>query len=118
MSLYAKMRTYVYRCFVFDGPIELAWHNNLYRAFIEPSLSSLRLSGTPPSDLKEQVDSADGRGSPREIVPYIAFTGFQSAYEGPKVDEGFTEVRSVRWRFEGGELERKAWDMWLQVSGK
>ena len=27
-----------YRCFVFTGSIELAWHNNLYRAFNLPSL--------------------------------------------------------------------------------
>ena len=27
----------VYRCFSFQGSVELAWHNNLYRAFARPA---------------------------------------------------------------------------------
>lgn len=26
-----------YRCFVFQGSVELAWHNNLYRTFARPA---------------------------------------------------------------------------------
>ncbi|KZV76862.1 PNK3P-domain-containing protein [Peniophora sp. CONT] len=91
------------RCFVFDASTELAWHNNLYRAFIEPTLNS---------------GSRKAAEATRDLVPYIAFTGFQSAYEAPQLDEGFVEMRIVRWRFEGGAVERKAWEMWLQISGK
>lgn len=25
------------RCFVFTGSIDLAWHNNLYRAYVHPT---------------------------------------------------------------------------------
>ncbi|VDC03760.1 unnamed protein product [Peniophora sp. CBMAI 1063] len=105
------------RCFVFDAAIELAWHNNLYRAFIEPSTDSRR-SATHASDTAELSTKSDRAGASRELVPYIAFTGFQSAYEAPQADEGFAEMRTVRWMFEGDEVERKAWEMWLQISGK
>lgn len=37
--------TIVLRCFVFTGTIELAWHNNLYRAFnLPPSLTAKEVS--------------------------------------------------------------------------
>jgi hypothetical protein len=34
-----------FRCFVFTGSIELAWHNNLYRAFnLPPSVAANEVS--------------------------------------------------------------------------
>ncbi len=74
--------------------MELAWHNNLYRAYIVPE--------------EER----------RPAVPYLAFTGYRAAFEEPEVDEGFDEIRQVNWVFEGDEEERKKWGMWLQVEGK
>ncbi|KAI0051582.1 PNK3P-domain-containing protein [Auriscalpium vulgare] len=87
------------RCFVFNGSKELAWHNNLYRAYnLPPSVAS--------------------REPKRDFVPYMAFTSFADSYEEPKVEEGYTEVREVNWVFEGDEEERRHWSMWLQIDGK
>ncbi|KAH9994624.1 polynucleotide kinase 3 phosphatase-domain-containing protein [Russula vinacea] len=87
------------RCFVFQGSIDLAWHNNLYRTYARPA-------------------SVVGREPARSFLPYTALTGFESAYEAPSVKEGFSEVQDLPWRFEGSEEERRHWSMWLQIDGK
>lgn len=87
------------RCFVFHGSMELACHNNLYRAYARPA-------------------SLVAREPARPVLPHVAFTSFENAYEAPSVNEGFSEVRDVPWRFEGNEEERRHWSMWLQVDGK
>ncbi|KAG1749154.1 polynucleotide kinase 3 phosphatase-domain-containing protein [Suillus paluster] len=83
------------RCLVFIGSIDLAWHNNLYRAYVHPSIESRR-----------------------NILPYLAFIGFRDNYEEPQLTEGFSEIIKVNWVLEGGEEERKRWSMWLQIDGK
>ncbi|KAI0027835.1 polynucleotide kinase 3 phosphatase-domain-containing protein [Vararia minispora EC-137] len=95
----AKKHEVPVRCFVFDGSLELAWHNNLYRAY----------NMSPAHAEKEGV---------REILPYMAFSGFRDSYEAPTEGEGFSEIRTVKWVFEGNDEERRRWEMWLQVSGK
>ncbi|KAH9026819.1 polynucleotide kinase 3 phosphatase-domain-containing protein [Lactarius pseudohatsudake] len=87
------------RCFSFQGSTELAWHNNLYRAYARPA-------------------SVVAREPVRTLVPYTAIAGFADAYEAPSVKEGFAEVRDVPWIFEGSEEERRHWSMWLQIDGK
>lgn len=87
------------RCFSFQGSTELAWHNNLYRAYARPA-------------------SVVAREPVRTLVPYTAIAGFPDAYEAPSVKEGFAEVRDVPWIFEGSEEERRHWSMWLQIDGK
>ncbi|OCH95217.1 PNK3P-domain-containing protein [Obba rivulosa] len=87
------------RCFVFTGSVELAWHNNLYRAYNLPPA----LAASEPK---------------REVLPYMAFSSFRAAYEEPAQDEGFAEIRRVQWTFEGDEEARGRWNMWLQVDGK
>ena len=52
------------------------------------------------------------------MLPYMALTSFESAYEAPSMKEGYSEVRDVPWRFEGSEEERRHWSMWLQIDGK
>ncbi|GLB35210.1 putative PNK3P-domain-containing protein [Lyophyllum shimeji] len=87
------------RCFLFDGSIELAWHNNLYRAYnLPPSIAA-----TEPK---------------RELVPYMAFTGFRDKFEEPQPEEGFTEIKRVHWIFNGTAEETRYWSMWLQIDGK
>ncbi|KAI6043096.1 polynucleotide kinase 3'-phosphatase [Pisolithus marmoratus] len=86
------------RCFVFTGPMELAWHNNLYRAYIEPV--------------------CDVNKPQRDILPYVAFIGFRDNYEEPHASEGFSEVVKIAWKFEGDEEARRRWSMWLQIDGK
>ncbi|KAI9438510.1 polynucleotide kinase 3 phosphatase-domain-containing protein [Lactarius indigo] len=85
--------------YMLNGSAELAWHNNLYRAYARPA-------------------SVVAREPVRTLVPYTAITGFADAYEAPSVKEGFTEVRDVPWMFEGSEEERRHWSMWLQIDGK
>ncbi|KAF8504317.1 polynucleotide kinase 3 phosphatase-domain-containing protein [Russula emetica] len=87
------------RCFVFQGFVELAWHNNLYRAYARPA----SLAAQEPT---------------RPVIPYTVLTSFENAYEAPSMNEGFSEVRDVPWRFEGSEEERRHWSMWLQIDGK
>jgi bifunctional polynucleotide phosphatase/kinase len=106
-----------HRCFLFQGSVELAWHNNLYRAYARPasvvarevrifSLSHCNLS------LIEELKPA------RPLIPYSALTGFAGAYEVPSAKEGFGEVREIPWMFEGSEEEQRHWSMWLQIDGK
>ncbi|KAF8964079.1 polynucleotide kinase 3 phosphatase-domain-containing protein [Flammula alnicola] len=86
------------RCFVFTGSIELAWHNNIYRAF------------NMPHRLPKKLD--------RVLLPYVAFSGFRDNYEEPQLSEGFSEIKKVNWVFEGTEEEKRHWSMWLQIDGK
>ncbi|CCM00147.1 uncharacterized protein FIBRA_02174 [Fibroporia radiculosa] len=87
------------RCIVFDSSIELAWHNNLYRAF-----------NLPPTSIVREPK--------RDLLPYNAFTGFRAQYEEPQSSEGFAEIVHVNWVFEGDEEEKRRWSMWLQIDGK
>ncbi|EGO24781.1 hypothetical protein SERLADRAFT_449528 [Serpula lacrymans var. lacrymans S7.9] len=95
----AKKKKIPIRCFVFTGSMELAWHNNLYRAY---NLSPVTAAREPK----------------RDILPYLAFLGFRDNYEEPQLSEGFTEIQSVDWTFRGDEEDRKRWSMWLQIDGK
>ncbi|KAL4249557.1 hypothetical protein ABKN59_005875 [Abortiporus biennis] len=87
------------RCFHFTGSVELAWHNNLYRAY-----------NMPPSSSSAQTK--------REVLPYTALLNFQSMFEEPGLGEGFSEIKKINWVFEGTEEERARWNMWLQIDGK
>ncbi|OCF43278.1 polynucleotide kinase 3'-phosphatase [Kwoniella heveanensis CBS 569] len=78
------------RLFHFLCPIELAKHNNVYRACY-----------APPDD------------PPRDLLPMMAFTSYASAFEQPHKDEGFDEIRGVNFHFEGSEAERRRWDMYM-----
>jgi len=88
------------KCVVFDGSMELAWHNNLYRAFCQPSSLS------------------QGSESIRDLVPYAAFSSFRDNFEQPSTNEGFKEIITAHWVFEGGTKELERWKMWLQIDGK
>ncbi|ETW85637.1 hypothetical protein HETIRDRAFT_470728 [Heterobasidion irregulare TC 32-1] len=87
------------RCFYFRGSVELAWHNNLYRAFNLPASIALH----EPH---------------RDFLPYMAFSSFAEKFEEPKESEGFLEVITVNWLFEGSKNEQRNWSMWLQIDGK
>ncbi|RPD65808.1 PNK3P-domain-containing protein [Lentinus tigrinus ALCF2SS1-7] len=95
----AKKQGVPIRCVYFTGSLELAWHNNLYRAFNLPA----SLTVSQPT---------------RELLPCNAFTSFRANFQEPTIDEGFYEVRRVNWQFEGHEDARKRWSMWLQIDGK
>lgn len=94
LDLAKKLQIHV-RCIEFVGSMDLAWHNNLYRAYVHPSIESRR-----------------------DIIPYVAFIGFKNHYEEPQLTEGFSEIIKVNWVFEGSEEEQKRWSMRLQIDGK
>ncbi|KAF8623947.1 hypothetical protein AX15_006112 [Amanita polypyramis BW_CC] len=87
------------RCFIFTGSIELAWHNNLYRAFNLPS----SIAANEPA---------------RKLLPYSAFTSFLENYEEPHEEEGYSEIKRINWGFQGSEEEKHRWSMWLQIDGR
>ncbi|KAH8108211.1 PNK3P-domain-containing protein [Cristinia sonorae] len=95
----AKKHKVPIRCIHFLGSFELAWHNNLYRAYNLP-------------------ESVAQREEKREVLPYAALTNYQQMFEAPDIAEGFTEIRKVNFVFEGTDEERRRWSMWLQLDGK
>ena len=54
----------------------------------------------------------------RKLIPYGAIVSFFQDIEEPTVEEGFTEVKTVNWQFQGGDEEERYWRMWLQIDGK
>ncbi|WVW80807.1 polynucleotide kinase 3'-phosphatase [Kwoniella bestiolae CBS 10118] len=78
------------RLFHFLCPLELAKHNNVYRACYGPA--------DEPT---------------RTLLPALAFNSYASAFEKPSIDEGFDEVRGVNFHFEGSEEQRRKWDMYM-----
>ncbi|GFZ48059.1 hypothetical protein JCM24511_05807 [Saitozyma sp. JCM 24511] len=78
------------RVFHFLCPIELAKHNNMYRACYAPTHEPRRT-----------------------LLPMMAFASFAADFEQPTLDEGFDELRSVNFHWEGDEQQRKKWDMYM-----
>ncbi|KAG8770396.1 hypothetical protein FRC12_004293 [Ceratobasidium sp. 428] len=128
------------RCIYFDQEIELAWHNNIYRACHAPvegahttgaeSSTSAGGGGQDPSSDEEVKSKSKGKkpakkssakttnettAELRSVVPWIAYTTFRSKFEEPETSEGFDEVVRVPFVFEGSEEARQRWNMWLDV---
>ncbi|KAJ5947070.1 hypothetical protein N7466_000085 [Penicillium verhagenii] len=74
------------RCVHLLSPPELCRHNNAVRAAN-----------------KEMNPEA------RTSLPVIAFFDFQRRYKEPRLEEGFEDITTVEFRFEGTEEERKIW---------
>jgi bifunctional polynucleotide phosphatase/kinase len=98
--------------------MELAWHNNIYRAFsLLPAVAEREVSPEECTFLTRIITSA--RLQPKlDLLPYVAFTSFQSNYEDPQKSEGFSDIVTIDWVFEGGEEEQRRWEMWHQIDGK
>lgn len=75
------------RCFWFTAPVELAQHNNAYRAYNA---------------------SAGGR----ELLSGIAFNLFKSKFQEPKLIEGFEEIKKINFVLDGTEEEKIKWQQW------
>ena len=112
----------VSRCVLFQGSLELAWHNNLYRAFNMPPNTGTEIVSHlhELSNLSGCSEALIGVRSQtkRDLVPYSAFANFKSTYEEPTLAEGFAEIKTVNWKFEGSDEARERWSMWLQIDGK
>ncbi|PLW30058.1 hypothetical protein PCANC_24007 [Puccinia coronata f. sp. avenae] len=74
------------RCVFFSAPVELAQHNNVYRAAVQAS---------------------------RALLPSLAFVSYSKNFEEPSVEEGFTEIKKVRFVFDGSPQERASWQKYL-----
>ncbi|KIM19934.1 hypothetical protein M408DRAFT_82801, partial [Serendipita vermifera MAFF 305830] len=80
------------RCIVFDGGIDLSWHNQVYQAFI-----------------KEPVDGTEV--SARHLE---ALQDFKTSYEPPTASEKFKlKIITIFWKFKGSDEEFKRYMMWL-----
>jgi len=54
------------------------------------------------------------KGEPHHApVPHLAFAQYKQAYEKPEKKEGYEEVRTVNFVWEGDEAQRKLWDRYL-----
>ena len=78
------------RLFHFACPIELAIHNNMYRACY-----------APPDE------------PARTLLPMSAFYTYHGAFEKPGKDEGFEEVRTVNFTWDGTEEQKQLWDRYM-----
>lgn len=76
------------RVFWFNTSIDLARHNNVYRAFYKPE-------------------------EERTLLPGTAFSSYASAFERPEMVEGSDELRTVNFVWEGTEQERRLWERYM-----
>ncbi|KAG8981507.1 hypothetical protein FRB90_007208 [Tulasnella sp. 427] len=83
--------------FVWNITLDLAWHINLYRAHF----------------LSEAVKANE---STREMLGYGVFTQFQNAFQPPTIEEGFSEVKTINWIFQGSDEDRRRFNMYLDIS--
>jgi bifunctional polynucleotide phosphatase/kinase len=50
----------------------------------------------------------------RTILPAVAFRGYTSRFEEPQLTEGFKDIVTVPFQFEGDEAQREIWSKyWL-----
>lgn len=78
------------RLFHFLCPVDLAKHNNMYRAVYAP---------------KDEPE--------RTLLPGSAFWSYKNDFQMPSIDEGFEEIKSVNFVWEGSDEQRRLWDMYM-----
>ncbi|KAG8953997.1 hypothetical protein FRC04_000981 [Tulasnella sp. 424] len=93
----ARERNVSIRAFVWNVTLDLAWHINLYRAHF----------------LSDDVKANEAT---REMLGYGVFTQYQNAFQPPTIEEGFSEVKTINWIFQGSEEDRRRFNMYLDVS--
>lgn len=79
------------RCVSFTTPAAVCRHNDAVR--------SLNKSLNPEG---------------REVLPEMAFSGFQSRFKAPLASEGFQDITEVEFRFRGTKEDYEIWGRyWL-----
>lgn len=90
-NLYMKLAKEVnvpVRCFYFGDNEDLAQHNNYYRALYK-------------SEEK------------RDVLSIIAYRTFKSKLQEPTVQEGYTEVKRIQFKFNSpSKQDTDAWSQW------
>lgn len=71
-------------------PVELARHNNMYRAVY-----------APPEEAK------------RDLIPASGFNSFANQFQAPHLNEGFDEIKAVNFVWKGTDEQRVKWDMYM-----
>ena len=85
----------------------MAWHNNLFQAYILSQRKDVSHAG----QMDVFLQACQVKPVP---LPTSAFTQFRDYYEEPSVHEGFSEIKKVNFMFEGTDEEKREWMMWLQ----
>lgn len=101
---------------VWNITLDFAWHINLYRAhFLSDTVKAneVRFELCVPSWRPVLTSSMQ---TTREMLGYGVFTQYQNAFQPPTVDEGFSEVKTINWIFEGSEEDRRRFNMYLDIS--
>lgn len=88
VALAGKMQVPI-RCLVLSTPLDACKHNDTVRALH-----------------RGHVDLNPER---RDMLPFVAFTGFRSRFREPEVAEGFQEIVSVPFVFCGSD---ELWALW------
>ncbi|TQV95143.1 hypothetical protein V2A60_009792 [Cordyceps javanica] len=87
----AKSYNVPIRCVSFTTPAAVCRHNDAMRS------------------LNKSLNPED-----REVLPEMAFTGFQSRYKPPQESEGFQDITEVEFRFRGTKEDYEIWGRyWL-----
>ena len=80
------------RCVYFTAPPIICQHNDTVRALNGPLMNPEK----------------------RTMLPAVAFRGYASRFEEPKLSEGFEDIITVAFQFEGDEAQRAVWSRyWL-----
>ncbi|KAF9940150.1 hypothetical protein BGZ65_007905, partial [Modicella reniformis] len=116
----AKKHNVPVRCFIFTADVNLATHNNYFRAFHRPLMDAIvkgqskevttTVTATTTSSVsngKETMISTNAfkkeiltnirDETPRERLPDIVFATFAKRYQEPTLDEGFTEIKKINF---------------------
>ncbi|EPE36814.1 HAD-like protein [Glarea lozoyensis ATCC 20868] len=82
----AAKRSVPVRCVHFTAAAEICEHNDAVRAL-----------------------NSNMNPEKRSMLPSVAFRGYSSRYQPPKIAEGFEDITEVSFKFEGKESERNLW---------
>jgi bifunctional polynucleotide phosphatase/kinase len=85
-------------------------HNNIYRAYLAPSSSPGEVRFLFEHSLRVTHINF-GPQKRRSYLPSGAFSSFQKSFETPDTTEGFAEVKTVQWVFQGTDEEKALWTM-------
>ncbi|KAF1810281.1 putative DNA 3'-phosphatase Tpp1 [Eremomyces bilateralis CBS 781.70] len=83
----AKKLNVPIRCVLFTAPSEVCEHNDVVRALNHEEMNPEK----------------------RNILPKVAFAGFATRYQPPKLEEGFQDIVTVNFQFEGTAEQRQIW---------
>jgi bifunctional polynucleotide phosphatase/kinase len=85
----AKQMKVPIRCVLFTTPPDACRHNDTVRAL--------------------HSGHAEINPERREMLPFMAFTGYKSRYREPSLEEGFEDIVTVDFHFHGDDEQWRVW---------